>query len=102
MSSASRHYVLAAGGTGGHLIPAVCQDVADVPVLDGAELQGDEAGHAEDLARLDSLEAGKPITDLAGNVIDANGKPYRQGMVFRCNLDGSEFEVIAPSDEDFV
>ena len=26
--------------------------------------------------------------------MNAKGKPYRQGMVFRCNLDGSEFEVL--------
>ncbi len=37
---------------------------------------------------------GKPIVDLAGNVVNDSGKPYRQGMVFRCNLDGSEFEVL--------
>lgn len=37
---------------------------------------------------------GKPITDVDGNVVEAKGKPYRQGMVFRCNLDGSEFEVL--------
>ncbi len=38
---------------------------------------------------------GRPITDLAGNIVAANGKPYRQGMVFRCNPDGSEFETLA-------
>jgi len=32
--------------------------------------------------------------DVAGNTVTANGKPYRQGMVFRCNLDGSEFETL--------
>ena len=37
---------------------------------------------------------GKPIIDVAGNEVAAKGKPYRQGMVFRCNLDGSEFEVL--------
>src|SRR6185369_11383716 len=37
---------------------------------------------------------GKPITDLAGNIAEAKGKPYRQGMVFRCNLDGSELETL--------
>ncbi|MBI3416898.1 MAG: hypothetical protein HY043_16530, partial [Verrucomicrobia bacterium] len=30
-----------------------------------------------------------PVVDLAGNEINNKGKPYRQGMVFRCNLDGS-------------
>ena len=38
---------------------------------------------------------GKPIIDRAGNVVNDQGKPYRQGMVFRCNLDGSDFETLA-------
>ncbi|MGV3586710.1 MAG: PVC-type heme-binding CxxCH protein [Adhaeribacter sp.] len=38
---------------------------------------------------------GNPIKDQAGNVVADNGKPYRQGMIFRCNPDGSEFEVLA-------
>lgn len=38
---------------------------------------------------------GNVIVDKAGNKVENNGKPYRQGMVFRCNLDGSEFEVLA-------
>jgi len=38
---------------------------------------------------------GKPIIDLEGNPANGHGKPYRQGMVFRCNLDGSELEVVA-------
>ena len=37
---------------------------------------------------------GRPIIDLAGNEINNHGRPYRQGMVFRCNLDGSEVEVL--------
>lgn len=37
---------------------------------------------------------GKPIVDLAGNTVAANAKPYRGGMAFRCNLDGSAFEVL--------
>jgi putative membrane-bound dehydrogenase-like protein len=36
----------------------------------------------------------KPVVDEAGNAVVANGKPYRQGMVFRCNFDGSEFETL--------
>lgn len=32
--------------------------------------------------------------DLAGNEVKGNGKPYRMGMVFRCNLDGSELETL--------
>ena len=38
---------------------------------------------------------GKPIIDLAGNEINNHGHPYREGMVFRCNLDGSQVEVLA-------
>ncbi len=34
------------------------------------------------------------VVDLAGNEVKANGKPYRQGMAFRCNLDGSEVETV--------
>ncbi len=37
---------------------------------------------------------GKPIIDVDGNEVNNSGHPYRQGMVFRCNLDGSEFEVL--------
>lgn len=37
---------------------------------------------------------GKPMIDIAGHEVIANGKPYRQGMAFRCNLDGTEFEVL--------
>ena len=39
--------------------------------------------------------AGKPVVDLAGNPVVDNGKPYFGGMVFRCNPDGSDFEVVA-------
>ena len=37
---------------------------------------------------------GKPIIDLAGNVVNNSAHPYRQGMVFRCNPDGSDMEVL--------
>jgi putative membrane-bound dehydrogenase-like protein len=37
---------------------------------------------------------GKPVVDLEGNTIIANGHPYRQGMVFRCNPDFTDFEVL--------
>ena len=37
---------------------------------------------------------GKPIVDQAGNEVDDSRKPYQEGMVFRCNLDGSEFETL--------
>jgi putative membrane-bound dehydrogenase-like protein len=38
---------------------------------------------------------GHIITDVFGNEVKTGGDPYRQGMVFRTNLDGSEFEVLA-------
>jgi putative membrane-bound dehydrogenase-like protein len=38
---------------------------------------------------------GKPVIDLAGNRVADNGKPYFGGMAFRCNPDGSDFEVLA-------
>jgi len=37
---------------------------------------------------------GKPITDLSGRVVQDDRKPYQEGMVFRCNMDGSEFETL--------
>lgn len=38
---------------------------------------------------------GKPVVDKAGNPVIDNGKPYIGGMVFRCNPNGSDFEVLA-------
>ena len=38
---------------------------------------------------------GKPVKDKDGKVVNNSGKPYRQGMVFRVNPDGTEFEVLA-------
>jgi putative membrane-bound dehydrogenase-like protein len=29
----------------------------------------------------------KPVTDLAGNEVNDKGAPYRQGMIFRCDID---------------
>jgi putative membrane-bound dehydrogenase-like protein len=37
---------------------------------------------------------GKVIIDKEGNEVTAKGKPYRQGMVFRVNPDGTELEVL--------
>lgn len=37
---------------------------------------------------------GKPIIDKAGNEINDSRKPYQEGMVFRCNLDGSDVETL--------
>lgn len=38
--------------------------------------------------------AGETIVDKAGNVVDDSRNPYQEGMVFRCNLDGSELETL--------
>ncbi len=37
---------------------------------------------------------GKPIIDKAGNEIVTNRKPYQEGLVFRCDLDGSNVETL--------
>ncbi|MCA8998048.1 MAG: DUF1080 domain-containing protein [Planctomycetaceae bacterium] len=37
---------------------------------------------------------GNPIVDRMGNEVNDSRKPYQEGMVFRCNLDGSEFETL--------
>ena len=37
---------------------------------------------------------GKQVIDKAGNPVVDNGKPYYGGMPFRCNPDGSAFEVL--------
>jgi putative membrane-bound dehydrogenase-like protein len=37
---------------------------------------------------------GQPILDRWGREINDSGKPYRQGMVFRCNEDLSDMEVL--------
>ncbi len=34
------------------------------------------------------------IIDRAGNAVDDSRQPYQQGMVFRCNRDGSQFETL--------
>ena len=42
----------------------------------------------------EEMKKGPLVEDLAGNQVTDKAKPYRQGMVFRCNLDGSELEVL--------
>src|SRR5262245_33793956 len=37
---------------------------------------------------------GKVVVDQAGNEIVARRQPYQEGMVFRCNLDGSQVETL--------
>ncbi|WP_416867850.1 MAG: PVC-type heme-binding CxxCH protein [Imperialibacter sp.] len=37
---------------------------------------------------------GNPIVDMVGNEVNGSGNPYRQGMLFRCDTDGSNMEVL--------
>ncbi|MCB9950363.1 MAG: DUF1080 domain-containing protein [Planctomycetaceae bacterium] len=37
---------------------------------------------------------GNTIVDAMGNEVHDHRKPYQEGMVFRCNLDGSQFETL--------
>ena len=37
---------------------------------------------------------GRLVVDVAGNEVSAARKPYQEGMVFRCRLDGSEVETL--------
>src|SRR5947209_16962930 len=39
--------------------------------------------------------ASEPVIDVDGREINNKGQPYRMGMVFRCNLDGTEVETLA-------
>ncbi|MCC6233041.1 MAG: PQQ-dependent sugar dehydrogenase [Verrucomicrobiales bacterium] len=39
--------------------------------------------------------AGQPVKDTAGHLVRGDRKPYQQGMVFRCNPDGSQVETLA-------
>ena len=40
------------------------------------------------------LAKGELVKDVTGRPISDKGKPYRQGMAFRCNPDGTEVEVL--------
>ena len=44
--------------------------------------------------QLKTPDGSRFITDLAGNEVKATGKPYRQGMVFRSDLDGKNLETL--------
>ena len=48
---------------------------------------GNEGGQLKD-------KHGKLVTDIGGNIISKENSSIRQGMVFRCNLDGSEVELL--------
>jgi len=36
---------------------------------------------------------GSPVKDLMGNVVSAQGTPYRQGMIFRCDIDLEQAKI---------
>jgi len=38
---------------------------------------------------------GKPVVDRMGREVNDSRQPYQEGMVFRCNRDGSELETLA-------
>lgn len=38
--------------------------------------------------------AGDTVVDVHGYKVVTNGKPFREGMVMRCNIDGSDVEVL--------
>ena len=38
---------------------------------------------------------GKPLLDKQGQIINGDGKPYREGMVYRSDLDGTNVEILA-------
>lgn len=44
--------------------------------------------------QLKTPDGSRLLVDKAGNEVTSRGKPYRQGLVFRCNLDGSELETL--------
>ncbi len=39
-------------------------------------------------------KVGKPVVDRMGNVVNNSGQPYRQGMVFRCEMDGRRLDAL--------
>src|SRR2546425_6820790 len=42
----------------------------------------------------EELNNAELVRDFEGREVIDHGKPFRQGMAFRCNLDGSEFQVL--------
>ncbi len=42
----------------------------------------------------EQIEGGTVVKDASGREISDKGKPYRQGMAFRCDIDGSNVEVL--------
>jgi putative membrane-bound dehydrogenase-like protein len=44
--------------------------------------------------QLKTADGSKFVVDKAGNEVNTRGNPYRQGLVFRCNLDGGQLETL--------
>ncbi len=44
--------------------------------------------------QLKTADGSKFVVDMAGNEVNTRGNPYRQGLVFRCNLDGGQLETL--------
>ena len=44
--------------------------------------------------QLKTADGSKVVVDMAGNEVNTRGNPYRQGLVFRCNLDGGQLETL--------
>jgi putative membrane-bound dehydrogenase-like protein len=44
--------------------------------------------------QLKTADGSKFVVDMAGNEVTTRGNPYRQGLVFRCNLDGGQLETL--------
>ena len=44
--------------------------------------------------QLKTADGSKFVVDMAGNEVTSKGNPYRQGLVFRCNLDGGQLETL--------
>jgi len=42
----------------------------------------------------EQIEGGTLVKDASGREISDKGRPYRQGMAFRCDIDGSDVEVL--------
>ncbi len=42
----------------------------------------------------EQIEGGTPVKDPSGREISDKGRPFRQGMAFRCDIDGSNVEVL--------
>ncbi|HEY0454743.1 MAG TPA: PVC-type heme-binding CxxCH protein [Verrucomicrobiae bacterium] len=64
----------------------------------GHQLKRPSAGLKElplhGLVSKEDMSAAVPVLDVEGREVAAKGKPFREGMVFRCNFDGNDLEVL--------